>query len=469
MAGFSIIPLGTENFLNPGFEGAKCYIYGMSFDGYRDSNHTLFLVNEGSKEQVLEDYQGMLPNDYDSIRWIDPERSLTLVEYYSKEWNDHLQLLVDVESSVPLQGLDKSGARVLGVNSIGDPSGWNDTDPTSVQLVEWWTCVPTKVSESNGETQWVAKKESIALVPADILIHFSIPPQSGSRHLSGWTEGSWTSTTVWFMLDWVNWLNVAKPILAGDLNPPEDLPVTAERIYGDRGGFPITAWVGGWEIIVPTQDGDKYTEFPWSIFYQLKGANDYKMTYEQIKVKYPSIVQKVQIYPSVEGNFKDLYTAPDFSFSYDLPETNDGLVLGQYAQERLPDPRMKYTQYFPITLNTFGVDVEPTNKGWDLLYPYVYYRLRVIYGVYGNFTYLWTTKSSEDVGYPGFKNGSSTIIHVENPFISFASGLGNLLSQPWFWFLLGTVIVIVLVLVFAPQLVTLGVAYMMSRNSRGRR
>jgi len=141
---------------------------------------------------------------------------------------------------------------------------------------------------------------------------------------------------------------------------------------------------------------------------------------------------------------------------------------------------MKETMFFPINILNFGTLSEGSLlSGYTIFYPSCYLRIRMLYGVYGNFKYLWTEELARDpdIKYPDeddLERHGTTVIHTSGPLSPFADlvgGIGGWFSNPfnqlWTFFII-MVIVIVIVTFFNPGLWA-GIigAYQSGRKSSG--
>jgi hypothetical protein len=177
------------------------------------------------------------------------------------------------------------------------------------------------------------------------------------------------------------------------------------------------------------------------------------------------------------GQFLSLYNSPDVNFQYKSDLTagdlsnNDALV----SDVKTPDSTMKKIMFFPINIENFGslADGDWWN-GWNVYYPEAYFRVRMIYGVYGSFTYLWTeevTKPWDQGGltFPEKVETKGTTIITTTGAGAWTTGITDFFSSPtgllWTFFVI-MVIVIIAVSAFNPGLWT---ALFMSRQKGGRR
>jgi hypothetical protein len=69
----------------------------------------------------------------------------------------------------------------------------------------------------------------------------------------------------------------------------------------------------------------------------------------------------------------------------------------------LPDPRFATTVYFSVTLDKLGPYVQDNTarynpvkwSDWECWWPASYRRIRALYGIYGEFAYLWSKSESD--------------------------------------------------------------------------
>jgi len=230
---------------------------------------------------------------------------------------------------------------------------------------------------SKSETEVEITKVVTYIMPADFVIQISVVPGQGVY--------SFENVRLWYVLDTVTWMNAyaSEP-------PPDPNPLTNNTVKflssQYRGAFPIYAWV------------DEYAD------------PTYRDQYDSDKEYPPSeIATFVQLNPSLEGRNIDLYTVPGASYDMMLSSqiaSNPDLVAEALKEDLggLPDPRFSETVFFDITAIRFGAHVQPTGLAGTFVsytewYPCVYYRMRAVYAIYGEYVYLWTKQAAQEVGY----------------------------------------------------------------------
>jgi hypothetical protein len=313
-------------------------------------------------------------------------------------------------------------------------------------------------------------KESFLVVPAEFWVGFYlVPSQTNAGTGSGWREGEYSDIVVWFMLDWTLWDNAYKD---GWLDDPKINVFTTEhggqvinsqRQWEYRGGFPITGWIQGWEKAGWTSNGT-YNESP--VWFDTRSKESKIYTIEELADLKDILMAKVEFAPSLVGQFLSLYNEPSAKFDYEaqlyegssFPTETNPQAVTDYV--KTPDSRMKKTMYFPINIRNFGTYADPTGwpTGWRIFYPSCYFRMRMLYGVYGNFTYLWTEELAKDplVDYPDEPERHGTlVIHAKG--FDLGSWWQGILINPflYLWALIigGFVLLVTLIVlaIFAPS------------------
>jgi len=310
-------------------------------------------------------------------------------------------------------------------SEVQHPTLQSDPIGVSAQTVTYWRYE----RQSDGSLQ--VKRVVVRIVPADFIVQLSIVAGSGVY--------TWRDTRLWLALDTVTWLNsYAAP-------PDPDPPATNDTFKlvstNYRGAFPIVAWIGAYQDWVFVDDGGKTVSQP-------PDAN---------------AVSYVQLDPSLAGRYVDLYTAPGSKYDLMLSSSvvQDQQLLEQaLAPNNLPDPRFASTVYFQLDLTQFGAYVQPTGGlgtylSYTRWFPSVYYRIRVVYAVYGEYVYLWTAQNAASVGYNDttWNMRASTKDVTVDPLTGLLNAAGKWLSNPWNQLLLwiiGGVVLLVLLAVFAP-------------------
>jgi len=219
---------------------------------------------------------------------------------------------------------------------------------------------------------------------------------------------------------------------------------------------------------------------------QTRGKENEIYTPEELADLKDKLMAKCSFAPSLIGQFLSLYNEPSAQFTYEASMYESGYSDINYEDEnnpvvsavRSPDSSMKETMFFPINILNFGTYAEgDAFSGYRVFYPSCYFRIRMLYGVYGNFKCLWTEELAKDpvIEYPDeIERHGTTVIHTSGPLTPFADlwgGIGgwftNPLNQLWTVFIM-LVIVIVVVTFLNPGLWA-GIigAYQSSRKSRG--
>lgn len=279
-----------------------------------------------------------------------------------------------------------------------------------------------------NDTQVKIEKVVLTLVPAEFIIQISAVPGAGVY--------TWKNVKLWYTLDTVVWMN------AYARSPPDDPePLTNDTTgllsSSYRGAFPIYAWI------------DKYQDWVWT------DANGNSRSNPPDS----NAISFVQLDPSLQGRTIDLYTEPndryDLMLSTEVLQNKD-LLARSLEPSKLPDPRFAQTVYFYITLTNFGCYVKPTgalggyssHEDW---YPSVFYKVRVIYALWGDYVYLWTKSEAQDMGYEEneWQERSSSVEYHESPFSALMKGIGSWFSSNalWIWLIVGVAVVVVILLI----------------------
>ena len=257
LVGSGILRLGT---ISPGFEGAKCYFYGSHFPRsswtsyagtdvlhkYQDAESYLVkrITGEGAgtRTNTVSWSSYATPNDA-GMRF---ESRLHYLMGGQDEVSCKPDLGIHVESNIQLED----------INRQGDPLGWNISDPSSGQRIEYWS--KTAVKEETADKvlyHYTLTKESFIVCPAEFWVGFYLVPSQGNTGGtgSGWREGEWQGIVVWFMLDFTTWDNAYKDPWLDDPkvnvfdSPHNGTVLNQQRTADYRGGFPIAGWIQGWE------------------------------------------------------------------------------------------------------------------------------------------------------------------------------------------------------------------------------
>jgi hypothetical protein len=480
---FTLGPSGLRQLgiLNPGFEGAKCTFYGADFQ-WKDWSGSYQIHPYGLHEETLVSHAAFAASD--RVYWVGAATPNDVGIGWNRQTGMNVEeepvLGIHVESNIQLEDIDRQG----------DPIGWNTSDPQTGRRIEYWSRTAEKEETADKILyHYTLTKESFLIVPAEFWVGFYLTPSDKDvgQAWSGWREGTWNNIVVWFRLDFVTWDNAYYDPWLDD--PKSNVFTTMydgyvlnqERTYEYRGGFPIAGWIQGWEKAgyqrMAWESGDigdysrQATDFLW---YQTRG--DEQKIYADSSLADNSELQsklkaKCSVSPGLIGQFLSLYDAPGSSFTYELQAPNFADNQSQTNLVKAPDTRMKKTMYFPINLIEYGTYAEQVNvwtNAWKVYYPSVYLRVRMIFGVYGQFTYLWTEELAKDpvIKYPDVVELHETsVIYVENPILG---GIGDWFNNPWnllLLFIFGALIVIALIAVVSPASLGLAVAAM-SRKKR---
>jgi len=499
-------PLGT---IQPGFEGAKCNFYGANFNWdefegedvlhryqdaedpilYRD-HHNIIGTLVGEEKVYWSSYA--TPNDA-GIGWYEWKYP------WSKEERERPHIKVHVESNVQLEHITRQGDP--------DPLAWNLDNPLEGRRIEYWSKKGTKTTETEDIVtyEYELTKESFLITPAEFWVGcYLVPAQDEAGTDSGWREGEWSDMTLWFRLDFHVWDNA---YFDDWLDDPEDQVYTTEyggtviskdkKIEPDayRGGFPIAGWIQGWEKAGWTSDiiaGEQQSP----IWYEVKGDETATYTDAQLYELRDKLMSKVEFSPGMVGQFISLYDEPEAQFSYEPSNTN--YQTDSLAQSvKTPDTSMKKTMYFPINVENFGTYAEAQGFmglfGWKVYYPSCYFRVRMIYGVYGTFKYLWTEQVTKPfyndtsgeyeggLNYPKtIERHGTTVIHTSGPltpFADLAGGIGDWFSNPfnqlWTFFIIMVIFVLIVTALNPGLWGSLALAYKgtkkSSKSSRGKK
>jgi len=444
--------------MNPSFEGAKCFFYGSDFRFNSDWQGTYQIHRYQDAEPWL--VKGTASTYWDTISWV----GSATPNDANIGWKHEIAL--SGTKAYPDLGIHvESNIQLSDVNRQGDPIGWNISDPSSGRRIEYWSKTATLEETADKVIyHWSLNKESFIVVPAEFWVGFYlVPAQTDAGTRSGWREGEWQQITCWFMLDWATWDNAYRDSWLDDpqLNVFDSAyngsVLNQQKTDEYRGGFPITAWIQGWEKAGYTSTGPG--EDP--IWLEARGDGKGTFTSDQFSSNptlKDALMSKVQFAPSLVGSFLSLYNEPSAQFGYDAQTyqggyQNDNAYLGYV---KTPDTRMKKVMYFPINILNFGTHSTGYELPWSagtLYYPSCYFRVRILYGVYGTFTYLWTEELAKDptVNYPDEIERHGTYV-INTPGIgNWFSGLTDWLSNPFnqMWVLFFSVLIVVAIVSIA--------------------
>lgn len=442
---FSILSVHRPFALIPGFEGAKCQLDGVRQLGWPSWQHYNEYVPARSAAMIAEHEAYGYWNKVYFVN-SDPFNQLIAWDYKSavNPTVDRIQVLVETQNLIQLQNL----------NYMGDPLDWNKTQ--QLEVIQYQPNVDRALNRAvqGNEVRYTLTKRSILLVPAEIHISLSIPATQGqSFHLSGWQEGTWPNLELWFKLDFTVWNTLAGPYASTDAlseweasyfqtNPASEY--NTGSYYDLKGGFPVAGWVQGYLENVGSDWPEDFDDEIWSLYKSNTGYS-HKLTEKSKAI----LDASTQTLPALLGRSISLFTnATDPYVAYEGGFVGFLQILEQartypWAQAQVPT-------YFPITVQTLGTVTEGGVLGpWDIYYPAVNYRIRVIYAVYGQFTYLWTVQTAEDNGYPGWQTREYEWVHAPG----LLDWLWQLFGNPLFlFFLFCFVILLILVIlaIFAP-------------------
>ena len=446
--------------ISPGFEGAKCYGYGADFRWGNNwpGTYILHRYQDAEEPLVSNQYYG----SWDRIYWA----TVATPNDMRVGWQTGSTHLITgakmIDKEYPTVGIQiESNIQLQDINRQGDPLGWDITDPMSGKRIEYWAKTPIKEETADKVLyHYTVTKESFIVAPSEFWVGFYLLPDTKNAGTgSGWREGEWNNIVIWFMLDFTVWDNAYKDSWLDDpkinvfTNDHEGKIISRQRTDDYRGGFPIAGWVQGWEKAGWTSVGPE--ESP--VWLQTKGKEDKTYTIDQLAQLKEKLMAKVDFTPGLVGQFLSLYNTPSATFDYE-----PSMLEGNYADDdvtqytKTPDSRMQKTMYFPINIGTFGTLVQGDFwHGWTIYYPSAYFRIRMLYGVYGNFTYLWTEELAKDptVNYPEEpeRHGTTviTIPGIKQTVFGWTDWFANPFNQLWLFFIL-IIIVLVIVTVFNP-------------------
>jgi hypothetical protein len=472
--GPSLSSLTMVPVVNPGFEGAKCDFYGAVFNDPSLTGSpgagTIHVYQDAVYEQPLVSYSDNYGNR-EKIYWAvyDTPNNLKIswqhqtVGIVPGPLVDHPDLGIHVQSDIQLEDISRQG----------DPLHWNDSDVQAGRQIEYWTMKAVKTSETSEKVtySYVYTKQKCLITPAEFWIGFYVDPaQQNAQTGSGWREGEWHNVQLWFTLRWDTWNNAYQKVWANDNDPnvnrayyPNGTVTSTEPPSEQFGtGFPIAAFIKGWEKA--GWDSSSWESGPVSnpnevypVWLQTRGTSQTQYTPNDLANLKDALMAKASTSPGLVGDFLTLMDAPGSGFTYEAKETDfsDANLVNAL---KAPDTRMKSTMYFPVTVSDVGTYSEVTSAflgiptSWRIYYPSVYYRVRILYGVIGNFTYLWTEDVAKSalVNYPNETERVGTrVIQTQDVWGMSWSWLGNPFNQLWLFFGL-MVIVVVAVTVLNP-------------------
>ena len=244
---FSVVfpRLGTVNvpLISPGPEGVNLYIDGLQLPW---TNQYFKLQNYGAN-QIIYSSGDKQVDDWYWAGYSQASKKLTVTRtsaanpysiVITKKWDsgESGSLRIEVKRpEVGPEGLDAQGVI---------PAGFSAGQIKSIEYCylqkEW-----TETVNGKTVTYQIWNKTVVNIVPVDLVIQFSCIP-GGHRDIG------WKNTVVWFCMDFTVWQDVLK-----DYNPPNGTGWEL-KTFDKRGGFPIFAWITGWDAWV-NQAGSQFT------------------------------------------------------------------------------------------------------------------------------------------------------------------------------------------------------------------
>jgi len=447
-----IIPLNTQGILNPGFEGGKATIYGATIfnQGYIGSNVFSLYQNASSNKYIV--YKGM--------PFFTPASSSTDYYYWA---NDHLPYDTLIGHRYPVYaniptvpigygeypqlGAYIGDIQLQGVDIHGDPTNYGTNEAQRINFYPK-TLVPSTTSGNVTTYSYSVTETSLLLVPAEFYISFYLVPsqQDYGTALSGWREGGYSNVQIWCRLDWTTWNNAYYDSWLNDSNANMFISTyggaiaNQQQLSNFRGGFPIASWIQKWQkagynsLPDTQQQGGSYTPNAESAtWYTMMGAQGPKTyTAEQLSQLQQNLLACIQINPSLIGEPLSLFTdvTPNWNYyndplAFENSDPNDTNSLISLANA--PSTGMAQTMYFPVDIANLATYAEGYGgilggwKSWNIYYPTASFDVRIIYGLYGNFTYLWTESvtnptnaTTPGLGYPKqIELPQTTVVHTQ--------------------------------------------------------
>jgi len=457
--GASGIPFSIPNF---GFEGAKSNFYGAYFpsssvwSGYQGIN-LLHKYQDAEPYLVKSSGTEGAATIIKTVGWT----NIATPNYAGMnfEWRKKYALGgSDEVTRKPDLGIEvQSNIALSDINRQGDPLNWNVTDPMNVQRLTMYTKRLVKVAETETTVTYSYNYtgQEFLFIPTEFWVGFSLAAsQTDASTGSGWREGEWQNIVCWFRLDFNVWDNAYKDPWLDDPNTnifdsKYNGTVSAEQhLYEYRGGFPIQGWIQGWNKAGWTSSGTDDQGDP--VWFDLKGKTQGTYTSQQLAQIKEKLMSKVAFAPDLIGQFISLYDSPDSQFSYELPENLEPNLI------QSPDSSMKKVMYFPINIVNFGTVTEGDFwNGYTVYYPSAYFRVRMIYGVYGKFTYLWTEEVTKPVDQGGLDYPNETEQHgttvINTPGVgSYFTGISDWFSNPIVLFIIIAIVIIIILVLVLP-------------------
>jgi len=470
------IQLGVSNVINPGFEGAKCDVYGINFmwGSSWTGADTLRLYQLG--ESNLLTAKGATDRD-----WTFAGSTTTSTVGWSTFATPNI---------VGVKGLSNDGGvkrappdlfihvgdlQLQDLTRQGDSLGWEiGTDGRSVTYWRPDLMEATVISETDTTITYSvsATRETFFVAPVDFWVGMGVDASTvNDDRASGWREGHWNDMVVWFRLDFHTWDLAYGDDWAEDAGGEvfdaqvSQYAANYQLVSDYRGGFPIAGWIQGWEKAGWTSyDSDSASP----VWFESKGKDEKTLTAEQATILglKDALMSNVKIAPGTTGTQLKLYSQPDEQYYYlsDLMQMQefreDDAFLEQVGCNiKAPSSEMQKTMYFPINIQNVGTKVTGDWwDGWTVYYPSVYLHVRLIYGVYGQFTYLWTQEVTKELGEGGlgfpeeFERQGTVIVHtpgVSGWFSGIADWLSSPFSQLWIFFII-IIATVIIITVFNP-------------------
>jgi hypothetical protein len=470
--------LNALNIVNPGVEGAKSGCWGVNIlnSQYHPQAgfNTIHFV--GANENPIA-YSGATgwsltggPSQLGEAYVWGPGTGVSqmTVQHFKKQYYasgttiQENQISTDVESNIQLQDFNYVK------NSIPLNQSVTSSDPTQVRYLQYWTLVPT--NNPDGTITYNYTTKDILLVPGDFHLEVFIPPSTDYANTgSGWEEGTWSNINLWYTLYWYDWLNSlgqvgARDYLSNQFIPP-DIPANAlnrTQLFNYRGGYPISAWIQDYYMLFQSKTGQVYDMLKVNV----ASSNDHSSTaysaYPGTDSEIPSDVYGTLVgmvtngfQPSLRGHYLDLYTQPNETFNYVNLAPSNATDVGTSRAAFLDAETQPPQQYFKIGVLGFGTVWRAT--GWfgsgpfKVYYPSVNYLVRVIMGVYGSHTLVWTTSTASSLGYTGWQD-RTVVITVGGSGINWPSYNWADLFSPLNleFFAIALIAIVILVTIFNP-------------------
>lgn len=457
--GLHVITLNPE-IINPGLEGPKVYLNWINFRDTVPSdwngalnNHYLNTINSaGQVINVAETDKFINTTHVGSGEWMwwsssQEGRPTVTWERYALGITKTFILKMDIENNIPLTNITESGNPINPLNGNG-----------STLQISYPTILGVDPNP-DGTVTYNITNTKLILAPADFVLQFSITPaaETGSVFTSGWTEGDWKSVHLRFMLYWNTWLSSILKNVHSDTSFNDNAPnipadaLNKEEAFKYVGGFPLTAWVGEWDPVVQNNAPTGISDPIW--FWRNKSPPASIPTEDLENLK-----AKVDISPDLKGHPVSLYSDNGVVIDENNVKTNAVDYLEAMAKTQTPDPTLTPIQYFPVDIITLGTYCTGSwQNGFTVYFPCAYLRLHIVYGLRGTFTYLWTTKTQQDLDYPGYANRTITIVRTPGAL----DWLTSLFNNPIFLLLLFAfllMIILVVLAIFAPGVLSLASA-----------